>query len=182
MALYGAPALFGLDLSKRAGLASIVPQDLWGAGVSTVSGVTSNFFAGNYNDALRALSPGAWNIMTAIRGESYDKRGRVNDVYDDLYSRILRGIGFKSVDETLPSDRKRIINRAKSSLVKEKQQAIDEYLANPTTKNAKRLKELDITPKQVENERKKKQTTRRERLAEGLSDKQKERYKNLLDF
>ena len=45
-------------------------------------------------------------------------------------------------------------------MTKDKQKAVDEYLDNPTTENAKQLKKLNIKPDAVKKEREKKNMDR----------------------
>ena len=55
---------------------------------------------------------------------------------------------------------------------------IDEYLANPTTANAKRLKELGVKPKTVKDERKRKEQDKLERAEGALSKKDRKSKAN----
>ncbi|MBQ7630637.1 MAG: hypothetical protein IJS81_10570, partial [Selenomonadaceae bacterium] len=180
IAMYGAPAAFNIDISKRAGLSAIMPEDLWslllGATGSTVTGFTKNVFDGVVNDtdgaylnALRSISPGVYNFYAAFEGETLGTRGRKTSVYESMYDRIIRGAGFKSVDESLATDIQRITYNERDKLTKEKQRAVDAFIKEPTAANAKILKELGVKPDTVKKERERKKLDRLGRVKAGLT-------------
>lgn len=185
--MYGAPALANADVSKRAGLSNMLPQDptdlLLGATGSTIWGVGSNLSQGNFANALRSLSPGLFNIYTAAwAGETKDARGRKVSVYEDVWDRIIRGIGFKSIDESLAGDLTRINANERGDKTRAEKRAIDAYIEDPSPENLKRLKELKIKPSRVREERKKKNLDRLERLEKNMTKKERRRNQYLLDF
>lgn len=185
--MYGAPALANIDVSKRAGLASILPQDtaglLFGATGSTIWGTGTNLAQGNYANALRSFSPGLFNIYSAAwAGETKDARGRKVSVYEDAWDRIVRGMGFKSVDESLAADLTRINFNERGDKTRTEQRAIDDYIENPSPENLKRLKELKIKPDRVKEERKKKKLDRMERLGKNMTKVERKRNQYLLGF
>lgn len=167
-ALYGIGAsTIGIDISNRAGLSDVLPSktsDLAGAALSKPYNFVADLLKGDKASMIRDVSPGVYNQYAAwIAGHSEGKRGRTNNVYDSFYDKALRAIGFKSTAERVDSDVSRIATMRKSKLTAEKQQAIDDYIADDSTANAMRLKELGITPKQVREERAKKKQDRLER-------------------
>lgn len=157
--MYGAPALANIDVSKRTGMASLAtPNSLLGAAGGTVWSVGENLAAGNYTNASRSFSPGLFNIyMAAVGGETHNARGRKLSSYEDAYSRIIRGLDFTSVDESVERDIERIAYNAKSERTKLEQRAIDDYIADETPENRRRLEEFGISAKRVKAERRKKQ-------------------------
>jgi len=189
-ALYGLAApTVGIDLSNRAGLADVIPMpyhatDLGGAAISkTANFVRDVFGKGDYAAGLRDLSPGIYNQYAAwIAGESTGTRGRVNSRYDGFYDRMIKAMGFKSTDERIASDIQRIMQKRRSKLTKDKQAAVDAYLADPTTENAKKLKELGIKPKTVQEERERKKQDRLERLAGNMNKQEAANSDSLLKF
>lgn len=189
-ALYGLGAsTVGIDLSTRAGLTDIIPtpqnaSDLAGPAISKpINFCRDVFIKDNYAAGLRDVSPGIYNQYAAwIAGESKGARDRTNNVYNSFYDKMLRAIGFKSLDERLSVEVPKMIRRRENKLSREKQDAIDEYIANPTTANAMRLKELGVKPQTVKQERERKNTDRMGRMREGLSKDATERNKNLLRF
>ena len=165
VAMYGGGSLLGIETAKRAGMADIMPQSftdfMLGATGSKIKGFTENIIKGlvgteeegAYANALRNVSPGLFNIYAATSGEILGNRGRRMNVYEDMDDRIIRGIGFKSVDEAMAGDIQRITSRDREQLNREKQKAVDAYILEPTSENLKRIKELGIKPDVVKKER-----------------------------
>ena len=188
VAMYGAGAIANIDTSKRAGLTDLMPQDftsfIIGPTGSTIRNTFNYATDGEYANALRSVSPGVYNIYAAaIAGESKGKRGRTNTVYEDAWDIIIRGAGFKSVDEAVQVDIKQILNNEQTRYTKERQKNIDALVEDPYDKDAqKRARELGITGEQVRNERKKKKQTYKERTESGMTERQKKKYKYLVDF
>ena len=171
IAMYGAPSLLGVDVSKRAGLATITLPDLGGATASTIYDTGVNLAQGNGLNALRSVSPGLYNWVAAGLGETHDSRGRKLSVYENLQDRLIRGIGFNTFEETYLKDIHRIKNNEQRKVTKEEHRAIDDYIDNPTSENLKRLKELKISPARVKEERKKKKQNSLERFQDTIPKK-----------
>ena len=174
-------------------MADIVPQSLpdflLGATGSKIVDFTKNMIKGYagteegaYLNALRNISPGLYNIYAAFEGESFGSRGRRTSIYENLYDRIIRGIGFKSVDESLATDIQRITSRDREVLNKEKQKAVDAYISNPNAENLKRIKELGIKPKTVKDERERKKLDKLGRVDFGETKKERQQNQYLFDF
>ena len=187
-ALYGLPgSVLGIDVTSRAGLADVVPtsgRDLIGATLSKSTQFAKDFAEGNKAAMIRDFSPALYNYYTAMAGHSEGRRGRTNDTYDTAYDRLLRALGFRSMKESLSSDVSRITTMEKKEASTEKQKAIDDFLEDPSTENARRLQELGIKPQAVETERKKKKETRLERTAGSFSKKEQKagRRKEIFDL
>ena len=187
-ALYGLPgSVFGIDVTSRAGLADVVPtsgRDLIGATLSKSTQFIKDFAEGNKAAMIRDFSPALYNYYTAMAGHSEGRRGRTNDTYDTAYDRLLRALGFRSMKESLNSDVSRITTMEKKEASAEKQKAIDDFLEDSSTENARRLQELGIKPQAVEAERKKKKETRLERTAGSFSKKEQKagRRKEIFDL
>ena len=181
----GLSATLNVDLSNRAGLSDVIPtklEDLLGPAVSKTLSFIRDAIQGNGMNAIRDVSPGIYNILAAGVGYSEGKRGRVNDRYNTFYDRLLRAMGFKSTDERVNSDIERIIHARKAKATSKKQQAIDDYIDDPSAENTKRLKELGIKKKQVDEERKKKDMDRRGRTQGGMSKEAKKENERLMQF
>ncbi|WP_294152490.1 hypothetical protein [uncultured Selenomonas sp.] len=144
--------------------------------------LAQDLLGGDYANALRDVNPGLYNLYAAGTGESRGKRDRLNDRYVTAWDRILRAVGFRSVDETIPTDMQRIISRDKAAATKERQEAQDAYIQNPTSENKQRLKDLGIKEKDVQKEATKKNQTREERTQGTVPKKDKDKYKPLTDF
>lgn len=186
IAMYGMPSISGVDISNRAGMADVVPSkptDVFGPALNKIASFVADMSKGDHAAALRDVSPGLYNQYAAwIAGESTGTRGRVNSRYDDAYSKILKSVGFKSTDERIASDIQRIYYNDKSKLTKEKQAAVDAYIEDPTNENAKRLKELGVSPATVKKERARKNADRKERVKAGMNKDEKTRYQDMLKF
>lgn len=177
--MYGGLAAANINVSSRVGLTDVVPtrmSDILGPTVSKLWNFGKDTATGNYAGALRNVSPGLYNIYTAIAGEALGKRGRKNTTYDTMYERLLRAMGFKSVDESLPVDVQRILSNERKERTSERQRMIDDFIAEPTGEKARKLKEAGITPKQVQAERDKKKQDRAGRLEGGLQKREKGSY------
>ena len=188
--MYGMPALLNINLSSRAGLADVIPTE----GINFAGPLVSKLYqlkrdglrwmyqGGDWANVLRDVSPGLYNLVAASRGETYDRRGRINDRYTTTWDRILRAVGFRSVDESINSDVQRIIRNQKSKRTQEEQGAIDAAIKNPTSANLAKLKELGIDPKRYKTEKEKKGTTKNDRTAKSVPKRQKNDYDYLLNF
>lgn len=195
-AMYGVLSNMGVDISARAGMADVIPtnaSNLAGASVSRMTGIASeggklalslvsDNFQGDVPSLIKALSPGMYNIYSAAAGEKIGKRGRATSYYETAWERILRGLGFQSTDERISSDMERIVTKERSGLTKKKQDAVDAFIANPTTANAKRLKELGISPKTVKEERERKKQDRAGRMEGRMNKEEQKRYKEMMKF
>lgn len=187
VAMYGLASVGGINISSRAGLSDVIPTrmlDVGGATFGKTVNLGFDLAAGNIPNAVRDVSPGLYNILMATYwGESEGKRGRTMTRYEDTWSRILRGAGFRSVKESNVADVERIMKRNNKKKQQEEQEAIDAYIENPSGKNGMRLKELGISPKRVQAEREKKKMDRTERLTDGMSkQKLKEAQGGVLQF
>lgn len=183
--LYGASGVFNINLSSRAGLSDVIPSsmgDFAGPTLSKGARLVKDYNENNWPSMLRDVSPGMYNLYAAYAGESRGKRDRLNDRYVTAWDRILRAVGFRSVDETIPTDMQRIISREKSAATKERQEAQDAYIKDPTSENKQRLKDLGIKEKDVQKEATKKNQTREERTQGTVPKKDKDKYKPLTDF
>lgn len=189
VAMYGAGSLVGVDVSGRVGILDVVPTR-----IDNVAGPTlSTTFAGakallkilrgqDFTSELGQISPGVANIYKAYTGKSVGARGRTTTVYDSAYDRILRAIGFRSTDEAIDSDLQEIFYSRREEKRDEKQDAIDRYIQNPTTRNAIRLKELGVRPATVKKERARKAIDRRGRLAATMTKEERREYDPLFRF
>lgn len=193
MAMYGLPAMFGVNISNRAGLPALIPtqiSDFLGPFISKSWNLIDHARQSNYDngipsrwaDMLRDISPGLYNITTALSGESVGYRDRVNTRYADTADKFWRAVGFRSVDESLSSDKNRIVYNDKNALQADKRKAIDDYIANPSSENFRRLKELGIKPDTVKKERERKRLDRTGRTEAGLSKNEMRQQKDFLSW
>lgn len=163
--LYGAGSFIGLNLGGRVGVGDFLGSDsynsadgLLGLAVnqttlgSTVQQVSKQLSYRNYAEALKAINPTMGNIALAYKGEVRTTRGRMKYQYQNMAERMWRAIGFTPLNETLAGDLASNEYAEKQEQTKAKQEAVDDFLANPSSENAERLNELGVTPKTLENE------------------------------
>lgn len=185
IALYGILAPANIDISYRAGVADVLPtrlSDVAGPTATTVSRTLGNLIQGNAMAALRSLSPSLANIVMAMTGEAVGNRGRITSQYSTPYERLLRAFGFRSVDEANSINIQSIIYDDKDRLSQDKKDAIDDYIKNPSTKNAMRLKELNVKPDTVKKERARKSMTTRQRTESSVTKDEAKNYKYMFGF
>lgn len=163
--LYGAGSFIGLNLGSRVGVGDFMGSDsynsadgLLGLAVnqttlgSTIQQVSKQLSYRNYAEALKAINPTMGNIALAYKGEVRTTRGRMKYQYQNMAERMWRAIGFTPLNETLAGDLASNEYAEKQEQTKAKQEAVDDFLANPSSENATRLNELGVTPKSLENE------------------------------
>jgi hypothetical protein len=163
--LYGAGSFIGLNLGSRVGVGDFLGSDSYNsadglAGLawnqttlgSTVNQVLKQMSYRNYAEALKAVNPTMGNIVQAYKGEVRTTRGRMKYQYQNMAERMWRAIGFTPLNETLAGDLASNEYAEKQEQTKAKQEAVDDFLANPSSENADRLNELGVTPKSLENE------------------------------
>lgn len=163
--LYGAGSFIGLNLGSRVGVGEFLGSDsynsadglgglMWNQTTlgSTVNQVSKQLAYRNYAEALKAINPTMGNIALAYKGEVRTTRGRMKYQYQNMAERMWRAIGFTPLNETLAGDLASNEYAEKQEQTKAKQEAVDDFLANPSSENAARLNELGVTPKTLENE------------------------------
>lgn len=187
MAMYGLPSsLVGVDLSSRVGLSDVVPTELKNflpPLATKIPQFMQDIFSEAKINAIRDFSPAIYNQIAAWgTGKSYDKRGRINAEYNTFYDKLLRSIGFKSTDERVDSDIRRITSVRRSELNAEKQKAVDAYIAHPTPQNMQKLKDLGIKDSTVEKERERKKEDSYNRTKGGMTKKEAQENQQLLNF
>ena len=187
MAMYGLPSsLVGVDLSSRVGMSDVVPTKLKNflpPLATKIPQFMQDIFSEAKINAVRDFSPAIYNQIAAWgTGKSYDKRGRINAEYNTFYDKLLRSIGFKSTDERVDSDIRRITSERRSELNAEKQKAVDAYIAHPTPQNMQKLKDLGIKDSTVEKERERKKEDSYNRTKGGMTKKEAQENRQLLNF
>ena len=184
--MYGIGTFANIDITSRVGIGDAVPDDLQslsGPAASTLFNVAKSAYSGdNWTKQVRNVSPGLGNLLMAAQGNSVGKRGRVNQEYTTPYQRLLRGMGFQSTDESDSYLIQSILSSEKKKASSKKQQLIDEYIANPTGENARKLKNAGIKPSTVKAEQKKKKLDTKGRTESSMNKNDKKQYQYLLDW
>lgn len=199
IAIYGLGAAANIDMSKRAGIGNVTPtiENGWkgllggptaSTGYQAAKGIAELFRSGNPLPTIKALSHTLGNYYAATVGYSEGKRGRTTSSYEDAYARTLKAAGFRSVDESIASDKQEIINDNRKERTSERAEIIDKVLAKQQRKeklapdDVRELKRLGITGKQLSSERAKKRMDNAGRLKAGMSKKEIRENRDLLNF
>ena len=187
--LYGGASFIGLNLGGRVGVGDFMGSDsynsadgLLGLAVnqttlgSTVKQVSTQLSYRNYAEALKAINPTMGNLVQAYKGEVRTTRGRMKYQYQNMAERMWRAIGFTPLNETLAGDLASNEYAEKQEQTKAKQEAVDDFLSDPSSENAARLNELGVTPKSLETESARR-TMNRHQLNELAKEKEKAKKK-----
>lgn len=158
--LYGILADANINISERVGMSNAFSGEYYGnkpessAGallqlfggplVSTVYNVATQI--GNHNpiETIKAVSPSLGNMLQAVVGETRTTHHRVGTVYEDMYSRVMHGLGFRSVDETNNSFVNSYLYKQKKQAQEDRKDAMDAYIRNPSSENHQRMVGLGI--------------------------------------
>lgn len=161
--LYGILANANINISERVGMSNAFSGEYYGnkpessAGallqllggplVSTVYNVATQI--GNHNpiETIKAVSPSLGNMLQAVVGETRTTHHRVGTVYEDMYSRIMHGLGFRSVDETNNSFVNSYLYKQQKQAQEDRKDAMDAYIRNPSSENSQRMTSLGVTDK-----------------------------------
>ena len=170
-AIYGVLApTFGIDVSKRIGISGAFSGEFFGAqkpesvggmlamqlggpAVSTAVNMQHQLHNGNPIEALKAFSPALGNMAQAMVGVSRTTRHRVKSRYETAYDRIVHALGFRSVDESNNSFITSYEFDRKDAETHAKQEAIMDYLDDPSEANRQRINALGIKDKAIEEAR-----------------------------
>lgn len=184
-ALYGILApTFGLDISGRIGMsnafggefygaqkpesvAGVIGQQLGGPAANSIYNMFHQFHEGNNIEALKAVSPALGNMAQAAVGESRTTRHRVNARYDTAYDKIAHALGFRSVEESKNAFIMNYEYEQKAKQNHTKQEAIQDYLDDPSDANRRTINALGITERQIKEARIQQERTALERAREG---------------
>ena len=183
-ALYGILApTFGLDISGRIGMSNAFAGEFYGEKPDSISGIVGQQLGGpmavsainmlrqahegNPIEVLKALSPALGNMVQAAVGVSRTTRHRVNARYDTAYDKIAHALGFRSVEESKNAFIMNYEYEQKSKLTRTKQEAIQDYLDDPSDANRRTINALGITERQIKEARIQQERTALERATEG---------------
>ena len=158
--LYGILANANINISERVGMSNAFSGEYYGnkpqssAGallqlfggplVSTVYNVATQI--GNHNpiETIKAVSPSLGNMLQAVVGETRTTHHRVGTVYEDMYSRVMHALGFRSVDETNNSFVNSYLYKQQKQEQEDRTDAMDAYIRNPSSENHQRMVDLGI--------------------------------------
>lgn len=161
--LYGILANANINISERVGMSNAFSGEYYGnkpessAGallqllggplVSTAYNVATQI--GNHNpiETIKAVSPSLGNMLQAVVGETRTTHHRVGTVYDDMYSRVMHALGFRSVDETNNSFVNSYLYKQQKQAQEDRKDAMDAYIRDPSSENRQRMTSLGVTDK-----------------------------------
>lgn len=161
--LYGILANANINISERVGMSNAFSGEYYGnkpqssAGallqlfggplVSTVYNVATQI--GNHNpiETIKAVSPSLGNMLQAVVGETRTTHHRIGTVYEDMYSRVMHGLGFRSVDETNNSFVNSYLYKQQKQAQEDRKDAMDAYIRDPSSENSQRMTSLGVTDK-----------------------------------
>lgn len=185
--LYGIfGAVSDVDISRRVGMADVVPQyngpqSLLGPTGSTAYGILKAFRNADPVDAMKNFSPSLGNLWSAYVGKTTDSKGNTTEEFDS-FQRLLKAAGFRTTEESLAYDAKKISSGYKNRIKNERQEALNEYLKDPSPDNMKKLKDLNYTPKQIKDRLDKAKKESKERTSGNMSKQEKKDLKGVTDF
>ena len=161
--LYGILANANINISERVGMSNAFSGEYYGnkpqssAGallqlfggplVSTVYNVATQIGNRNPIETIKAVSPSLGNILQAVVGETRTTHHRVGTVYEDMYSRVMHALGFRSVDETNNSFVNSYLYKQQKQEQEDRKDAMDAYIRNPSSENRQRMTSLGVTDK-----------------------------------
>ena len=150
VAMYGAPALAGVDFSRNIGIGDIVPTNgIEGPTLSTIANVYKAFRdhegANNImSNIAKELSPAYANYYQALTGRKRDWNKDVDGRNYSTGERIAKGLGFRPVSGSVEYDTSSIIKEKQDAEKTKKQKLINKYLDDPKSVTKKELHQAGI--------------------------------------
>lgn len=184
---YGMGGAAGVDVSRRVGLADVVPSEdsLWklvgGPTGSTITQFVTAAANGDGAGVVKAWSPALGHAVDAWRGYRTNTKGQVAARYEGL-DRMLKATGFRPVEEAITSDMQSAVyaertryrnERAKVMQRVAEKQLNGEQLAKEDYDDLRRLK---VTGKQLMDARRKMGMTNKERIQDSLTRRDRENF------
>lgn len=150
VAMYGVPALAGVDFSRNIGLGDLVPTNgLEGPTLSTISNVYKAFRdhegANNImSNIAKELSPAYANYYQALTGRKRDWNKDVDTRNYSTGERVAKGLGFRPVSDSVEYDTYSIVKDKQDEEKAKKQKLINKYLDDPKSVTKKELHQAGI--------------------------------------
>lgn len=150
VAMYGVPALAGVDFSRNIGLGDLVPTNgIEGPTLSTIANVYKAFRdhegANNImSNIAKELSPAYANYYQALTGRKRDWNKDVDGRNYSTGERVAKGLGFRPVSDSVEYDTSSIVKDKQDEEKAKKQKLINKYLDDPKSVTKKELHEAGI--------------------------------------
>ena len=182
---------FGADISKRIGMADLIPTSsngLSGPMISTMYNTYHILMNNPMNqdtamETVRAVSPGVGNMLRAIAGYSVSPHNRERTKIEYTPAeRIVKSIGLAPIRESIETDQSNIITKENIRITKEKQYALDKYITNRSEANLKKVRELNITSEQIKNEIKRRSQSSTQRAIDSTPKKYQQARNEIMKF
>lgn len=150
VAMYGVPALAGVDFSRNVGLGDLVPTNgFQGPVISTMQNVYKAFRdhegANNImSNIAKELSPAYANYYQALTGRKRDWNKDVDTRNYSTGERVAKGLGFRPVSDSVEYDTSSILKDKQTEEKNKKQKLLNKYLDDPKSVTNKELHEAGI--------------------------------------
>ena len=150
VAMYGVPALAGVDFSRNIGLGDLVPTNgMEGPTLSTISNVYKAFRdhegANNImSNIAKELSPAYANYYQALTGRKRDWNKDVDTRNYSTGERVAKGLGFRPVSDSVEYDTYSIVKDKQDKEKAKKQKLINKYLDDPKSVTKKELHQAGV--------------------------------------
>lgn len=150
VAMYGVPALAGVDFSRNVGLGDLVPTNgFQGPVISTMQNVYKAFRdhegANNImSNIAKELSPAYANYYQALIGRKRDWNKDVDGRSYSTGERVAKGLGFRPVSDSVEYDTSSILKDKQTEEKNKKQKLLNKYLDDPKSVTNKELHEAGI--------------------------------------
>ncbi len=189
---YGIGANVGVDISRRVGMANMIPDSasMWGYLFGPAGNITERMIRSaasqDYTKAIKALSPVMGNLAEAvIHGYSTNNKGQINYMYNDV-EKVLKSMGFRTVGESMDSDLRTAVYLDKQSRKNDRQKVMMEMVKKRidgealTSEDYKALREQGITGAQFQKAVKAAKMTALQRTRAGMTKQQKKDFAGTL--
>lgn len=150
VAMYGVPALAGVDFSRNIGLGDLVPTNgFQGPTISTMQNVYKAFRdhegANNImSNIAKELSPAYANYYQALTGRKRDWNKDVDTRNYSTGERVAKGLGFRPVSDSVEYDTYSIVKDKQDEEKAKKQKLINKYLDDPKSVTKKELHQAGV--------------------------------------
>lgn len=150
VAMYGVPALAGVDFSRNIGLGDLVPTNgFQGPTISTIQNVYKAFRdhegANNImSNIAKELSPAYANYYQALTGRKRDWNKDVDTRNYSTGERVAKGLGFRPVSDSVEYDTYSIVKDKQDEEKAKKQKLINKYLDDSKSVTKKELHQAGV--------------------------------------
>lgn len=190
---YGVFSNLGIDISRRVGMANLVPDDpsiasfILGPGFNIAQRIHTSLAGGEPVKAIKAINPAIGNFAEAVvQGYHTNSKGQITYKYDGLET-FFKAMGFRPVGESIDTDLQSAVYMDRTR-AKDKRQKLLYDIAykeahegyKPTREDYKLLRENNITGTQYRKAVKEMRMTAKERMRKRLTKQQRKDFAGTL--